>query len=929
MLSLYKTIENIKKLAFQGIYKKPYNLSKKAQLANEPVQTTAPSNPPIATPAPVKYEPKYADYIESYIYNNRENLQEGLPLSPLPPQIRQEILNNPEERNVYKKLVNSILGSSAAQSFNNQLFGGELDSADSRFVTNPVNNLQSQQPQRVSEPDYSSDNSVYKEVASKLIATGKLNYLISDIKSAFELYGNDKLGDDSGRANSYLNERVNYGFGSPQTPLSVDNRVDFFLSNEDLLPQEIKNFMLENASLKRYQLHKAVMQKFGKQIIEKLKMLVDQASMIDSTDKLARESNPIFNWINKSVRSGLKGKEFEKAQKGDYSLTDPTSIDGKQTVQDTLSNQDVSRMKHERQDDKDIVKENKKFYDRFSSKITGFFVKKCISNVMNDIQKMKNTVVEELEKRSLKGQDMAERLDFYVSSAIDSAEKLLNGDESLHPKINHLPDGTISYRNDLGHIEIPREDVEQASIYIKNRGMEDAKINAESDEAELARMRGEQNDYDPEVMYTDANMEKYTNEYINDMSEKPEWDLNWGTLFSRKSVKNQFREIGRIKSEIKNKNSTSIDMIRNDPQIASDLNKLFKLDENKKNNFIQRTINQSPDEINKWIYAEDPKKGGLARAKEQFKYEIKHYLNILYPLRNGFSGTAKKAFIGMMYPHGDIVSGKYKAIDKDNKLTYTEMYKEFIQDNNDEQNMALQNSPDPEVAQKQDQLRKKLTELRNNPNKTEEIKDKIETYRDVLELAREYQDAKGNLQYFKDTKNKIKELIEEQKKYRSNILQKSQDKENQILSIQNLAKQQNRPLTTEEEIRVRNLKTDIQKNKEVAAKRFHKIKKLYRGQKGKNKAVNNIKALNKKIYELEKKIDDYSVSKYNIKGLSFANSSTLRVLLSMLNKTEFKIASLSSMQIKFAKIDPHNNVINNMIMIEFNKFKNVFDSIVD
>lgn len=944
MLSLYKTIENIKKLAFQGIYKKPYNLSKKAQLANEPVKTPAPTATPTTPPdtVPVKYEPKYADYIESYIYNNRENLREGLPLSPLPPQILQEILNNPEERNVYKKLVNSILGPSAAQSFNNQLFGGELDSADSRFVTNPVNNLQSQQPQRVSEPDYSSDNSVYSEAAKKLIATGKLNYLINEIKNSFELYGSDKLGDDYGRANSYLNERVNYGFGAPQTPLSNDQRLEFFLLNDDLLPPEIKDFIVENSGLKNNQLNQIVMRKYGKQLIERLKLLINQAAQIDSTDKKARESDPIYNWINKSVRSGLKGSKSEKSKNVPSSIDSAIGEEGT-SIGDMLSTNIQNNLTKFRQDDPEIEAINKRMFQKFSNKITGFFVKKCISNLMKNINNIKDTVTKELYKYD---KNKAERLDFYVSSTLDSAEKLLKGDESLNPKILHLPNGTISYRNDLGYLDIPEKDVEQASIYIKNKGIEDAKINAESDEAELARMRGEQTDFDAEAMYTDANIEKYTNEYVNKMKNKPEWVLNWATLFSKSSVTKSFQNIGNLKKEIikyKSQNITDPIVIMNnlDKNIINNngeveiqgLDNVFDGDQDKKIRFIKNTLEQSDEELKPWFYAGkddlDPnyvpkdsnkkkktQRLGTKQLKEQFTTDVKSYLSILYPLSNSFSDDAKQAFMAMMSPHIRILTGKDAAVDKKNNMTYTEMYHNFVGNNKNE---------DP-IQNKKNELLKKITELKTQKNRTKDIIKKTNDYEAILAEAHKNQ---RNQELHKDITNAISTIEKEidiQNRFYFNFFNEIKENRNRINNIRTKAMQQNRKRTLKENLAIKKLRDKNKVLSENVKKRKNNINELIKSKKVKNQAktYDGLNALKDRLHKIEQDLLKYKLSPNNIDKISIANSSVLRILQSMLEKTRSKIALLSNMQIKMAKIDPENNVIHSMMISELFDFHNTF-----
>lgn len=887
MLSLHNIISSVKKLAFSDVSRKPYNLSKTAldntvpQRDPDNFQPTENANidtnvnngnvnktQPITPGQPVQkqYKSPIHDLLMEFIANNTTRIDPEEGANYLmSPDLWLTIQNNPAQMKYFQNLVNQQLGTSSNQ-FIQAVVEANQKAWSGSFLKQ---NLLEQEKQDKPIASYAPSKWDTKLI---LDATN----LIS--KPVFERLRQSVENIAGANANEVWSETIQYAFGAPRLNKSkksynTDQRLNFFNKNTDKIPTALQDMPYELL----------VKQNQSSLPLAERDMLFEQLDNL-----INNEDEKILLWITGHINKfGLKTVLGQLTQKGVFSIDSVVGENGESQA-DNMSS-DITQGKDFREDDS-VVQE---LFEKYFQKVGGYIIYNYLGDIINEMAKIKNLIVEKMYKSGYQSDtNMGERLDIYVDEALKQFENIFINQEQHQFKSRKTSNGAV-YQNQFGAIEIPRDVINNVIAYIKTRVLEDNK---------------DINPTDTEVIYDKSNIDKYTKEYLNSFGTKGEqidsWSPDWTKFYNITALSDKFNQVGEIKATIvdmKKQGMLSPSDIMS--RIGKDLEVLFGNDEKKKIEFVTRTLNQDEKYINQLRYAgninkkwykdrgvEDTQnkrdKGGIVDVKNQFGTNVVHFMRQFYPQKDDFSIAARKGFFStLVKPHpsytrrGDNALGSAKSgitgIDTNTDLYY-----------------AVTGVSDNDVILKKiNDVKNKYNTLvknKNNPENQdiESVNRQLEFYEKVINEAWEYYSAKDRLPARRRRlENKKQEIADglgnDFPKYRT-----VKDDNGKAILDEN-----GRPLKRQI--------TNIEEQNEMQSD----------------------------VSRLEKIIDDYGKSDYNISKI--ANKTAIRMLLGMLNKTKSKIAYLSNIQIKLAKVSSQNDIIGKMITYEINKFHDYFFNMLD
>ncbi|KKL80251.1 hypothetical protein LCGC14_2006630, partial [marine sediment metagenome] len=548
MLLIRQILKKIKKKAFIN---EPFNLSRSLKLAApnstlpiQPIQTEVPNPADLFLSQQSKqtastYESTLRGYMIDYIKANKDKDKVD--------SIDSRVLNNIQEREVFKELAFSFIGRYNAPQLYSFLY--KVDPSLVQEVESPVAQVPILAPEDLNV-DYENLNVAYEMAANSPI-NNMDRWIKRHISGVFELTKASDLRKDS----------IAYALGPPVQAGWIDQRINFFVKNPELIPKIVKDEWIESGSDSLFSLSQEDEGSRYLLLRELYKLIQEGNSKVDMH---------VWGMIHNIPKNILR-------QEGRAVSIDPTGETGEDEgrLLDTLD-KDKMPIKERIEEESPIAKKE-------ADKVIGIFVQKYIEKVTPDLQQLISGVVTGLRKelpenknKEKKEKNKAERLEVYFDGVFKQIQELLKVEGKT---IKEKEEKKRRFTNAVGSLEVKERIVQSIFRYVGQKIAEDTPERAlpEISQNSLGTLTPEQ-------------WEGYIEKYLNDYNIN--WQPDWSKLFSYSGVIERFQDVGKLKQKILDFNKAGYkDANVIIAKMGSELD-LYSTDDERKRHFIDLTLGQ-------------------------------------------------------------------------------------------------------------------------------------------------------------------------------------------------------------------------------------------------------------------------------------------------------------------------------------------------
>ena len=546
-------------------------------------------------------EPNLHQIIDRYI---KENIgQENLDILPNK-EILNSLKNSPSDIEYFIDKVIEFSGGRIERIYAENFVNAVMGHSEKYFQSEEFERVQEEAPvyeqglHDISEEKQNLDT--YFEIAIK--ATGNLGPKGKEVLKS------------SKDADEIINNGIKRALGDPESDRTVDQRINFFLNNpevmQDLIPQEL------------------IDKTEGKTVSQKIKLLKENAGprLFNRLKQLIKDKDKsIISWVDKHFRYDIK----------DQSLDVPLGEEGT-AMGDLVPEQKVlSEQKREV-----LTPKQKEARNKVASRQIAVFCREYLKDIINEVKLLKEKtsgqILESYYNKVINGIDPVknnkiytkiEKMDMFAQSSLDNMDSLL----STTGKVS-LDKGRYLYYTPYGKLAIPTDIIDNI---FKERI---AGSNELSDE--------DMKNY----------VEIYKNKIEDGLVEK--WFPKWTSLTTPKSIVENYNEVGKLKKRIKQlykKGVTDVASIYNylSAEKKSDV-ALKKFAGGNIKRFIEMTIAQRDEDAKSYLVGKT--EDDRHNLKVKFNEDIAHLFKPISEVKNkeSLNPESVNAFISLFYPSVDV-----------------------------------------------------------------------------------------------------------------------------------------------------------------------------------------------------------------------------------------------------------------------------------
>jgi len=762
MLSLKRIIEKGKKFSFY----RPFNLRKFSQIVEPPqveqmpitpVQEIPTIEPPVAYEEEVALSPEITNVIDEYININANeimafkggNYQAELGVL----DIWNEVKNN-EMANSY--LINSLMEKGNFS----QAMAQALTTVVLAKSENVMQGLQEQGYQEYVHQEEEETGVVNVDLANKYLEeiynAGKIDGL--------KYYVLSKVGGNEEAADNIIVESINYALGD--TGKSVDQRLNFFIKNQNKIPEKIK-VRIGEIGKPSYGSKEHI------NVINRLKEdeNIGRELLWELERLIGVEDDTVNKWVGSAIKTyGLK-TVLNEMRGGATSLDRPIGEEG-QSVGGLVGGERKGELSRFKEEDPVIKKKEEIIYKNMIT----IFARDYCNRLFNSTNELRENVIQNMMKVGGKTQFRAERVNIYMSIALQQLNNLF----SIPPDEIKSTDENVTYSNQGGSLTVPKEILKN----LLNKQRDEVIDEVDQDEAD--QYGADQYGARSAESVMDLTEERLL-EYVKNYG-LGEWQPNWNRLLKPGPIEDAFKKVGELKNKIK-------DMQKQNPSDSSQViaiklgnvensNFLMSLFGEDLSQFVERTMQQDEKYVNMYLGAGEGKRkdtrpgSGLKHVKEQLAIDINEINGYIYDMykdeidKEGFNFPQIRTFTDLFNPHSEIRSGGEMGRPRNpvaKNMSNTELYYKLRGENipdGIERRMNLNKKrfeykkDKEDLASKEEKLKEMKKDIKKNikePLEQEERLEKID--RELGIINNEYKNIASEMksfsEYFKYEKDYI------------------------------------------------------------------------------------------------------------------------------------------------------------------------------